>query len=222
MYTGFFNDDLSNFEINNETQKMYMYNYAIRNVVDIKSYVDLMLKYFDDDKFIMYSDELKYFSQRSNSNKNEEEYLLYIQPLLDKIDSKMINSLLYSNNGKSIFEDQNIDLYNFIVSNRDSYLSQKRFFSLYGFKRFDNILCNENGSKIYELINAIEKIYNFSNLNEFFISDDNVIDALYKSLMNDRVNCRIKYNPDKDRTKEMALRHFEYRLYGYLHRLREN
>ena len=218
MYSGLLGEDDKTFEIDKDNNQILLYGRPFFKLVDIPEYVDLMLRYFEDTNFYIDKQMLEYHSKDLSK---VEQYNQYIKPIIDRIDEEENKNLNVTENGNSIFDSINDDLFTFIKSNHDSYIRKHQFFSIYGYDSFDNILIQNDPIAIYQLSETISSIYNISNLRDFFVADLDVIEKLYSSLYEDRLNNRKKYNVNLDRDKEMRLRELEVNLHGYLRKLRE-
>ena len=182
------------------------------NKEEIQDYVSIMLTYFNEDGFEINKEMLRILSSDPGFVK---EYRDYIQPLLDKIEEKELNSLKASETGSDIFETPDANFYEFFRERRDSYITKGQFFSLYGFEKFNNVILKGTPKDIFNLADAIHVVYNFGNLSDFLAADYAIVDKIWNSLKKDREEGRKIYNSENSRTREIALRRIERDLHEY-------
>lgn len=133
--------------------------------VNINEYVDLMLKYTDDEGFVLTSDMLRLLSESYDFAK---QYRSYIQPLLDWINKQELAKLEKTDEGYDAFDIDSEELYIFFRDRRNSYITKKRFLSLYGYEDIMEYIRNSSVKGLLNFADALNAVYNFGNLRDFF------------------------------------------------------
>lgn len=188
------------------------------NEVNINEYVGLMLRYTDDEELLLTSDMLRLLSENYDFAKR---YRAYIQPLLDWINKKELAKLEKTDEGYGALDIDGDELYKFFRDRRDSYLTRKRFLSLYSYGDIKKYICNSSVKGLLNFADAISAVYNFVNLRDFFSEDYNTVNMIWTELKNDRESGRQIYNKEKSRTREIALRRLESCFKKYRNQLRD-
>ena len=186
--------------------------------IRIDDYVELMIKYFDDDVVEINRDMLRMLTTDA---KFAKEYRQYIQPIIDIIEEREIRKLKTSDEGIDLLTIDNKDLFEEFRTRKDKYLNRGQFLSLYGFDTINVIIENGDPKTIFNLADAINVVYSFGNLRDFFASDYEIVNKIWTSLKEDREEHRKTYNKEKSRTKEIALRRIEADFLKYRNSLRD-
>lgn len=193
-------------------------NYNSWNQENIDEYVNLMMKYTEDDDFSITDEMLRVLSEDLSYI---QEYKGYIKPLLDWIHNKELSDLKKSDGGKDAFEIKGSELYSFFQGRRDTYLTKRQFLSLYGYNSIESKIKESETKYLWELADAIHTVYNFGNLRDFFSEDYDTVNQIWQDLKKDRETGRSRFNPLKERTREMALRRLETDFESYRNQLRD-
>ena len=193
-------------------------NYNSWNQENIDEYVNLMMKYTEDDDFSITDEMLRVLSEDLSYI---QEYKGYIKPLLDWIYNKELSDLKKSDGGKDAFEIKGSELYSFFQGRRDTYLTKRQFLSLYGYNRIESKIKESETKYLWELADAIHTVYNFGNLRDFLSEDYDTVNQIWQDLKKDRETGRSRFNPLKERTREMALRRLETDFESYRNQLRD-
>lgn len=188
------------------------------NQENIDEYVNLMMKYTEDDDFSITDEMLRVLSEDLSYI---QEYKGYIKPLLDWIYNKELSDLKKSDGGKDAFEIKGSELYSFFQGRRDTYLTKRQFLSLYGYNRIESKIKESETKYLWELADAIHTVYNFGNLRDFLSEDYDTVNQIWQDLKKDRETGRSRFNPLKERTREMALRRLETDFESYRNQLRD-
>lgn len=118
----------------------------------------------------------------SNDKKFIKDYNEIVKPLFDIIDEK-------NNKEKKIDNSRLVNraLWNesfelFCQNHRDEYMKDKKFLSYMEAARFIEQLKNANVQQITFFTYGLKAVYNFSNLNDYFVSDSSVLNEIIKQL----------------------------------------
>ena len=136
--------------------------------IDYKKYIDFMKLRLEKKE-----DEFKRENLHVLSDNNGfiAEYMKIIQPLLLIIDNKERIEKEAINKSLQIGESWGGDFYKGCCDNKQSYLSNRKFFFYLEPEKIIMCIKNSNVKDIYLLINGINEVYSFSNLNDFFKAD---------------------------------------------------
>lgn len=186
--------------------------------VDINEYVKLMLGYLDNGEVTITPDMLRLFSDDLVFVK---KYKGYIQPLLDWINTKELAKLQKSESCNDILGLESDRLYAFFSEHRDIYYSKRKFLSLYGYEKIEDMITKSIVKKLMIFADTIRLVYNTANLRDFFSEDYNTIYRIWVDLKTDRENGRELFNPNRERTREIALRRLEKDFSDYEEKLRD-
>lgn len=185
---------------------------------NINEYVDLMLKYTEDEKFVMTSEMLRLISENYDIAKR---YRSYIQPLLDWINKQELSKLEKTDEGYDVLDIDSEELYKFFSDRRDLYITNRRFLSLYGYEGIEEYIKNGSAKDLLNLADALSTVYHFGNLRDFFSEDFYTVNRVWSDLKSDRENDRKLFNNVKSRTREIALRRLEICFEKYRNQLRD-
>lgn len=180
------------------------------NSIDIKSYVDLMLKYFEDSHFEIDRQTLRMLS---DDKVFAQEYKYYIKPLLSKIDEKEVKNLKKTDDGQDVFLKWDDALLEFCRNHKNDYMERRSFLSLYD--DIDKKIETANSKELFSFGDAVNVVYSFSNLRDVFREDFSTVSKIYLLLKEDRESGRQLTNKTKSRTKEIALRRLEIDFHKY-------
>ncbi len=193
-------------------------NYVPWDQENIDEYVNLMMQYTKEDDFSVTEDMLRVLSEDLSL---VQEYKRHVKPLIEWVHNKELSELKKSDGGQDAFEINGEELYNFFKGRRDTYLLKRQFLSLYGHDRIECKIKESKTQYLLELAGAIGAVYNFGNLREFFPDDYEVVNQIWLDLKKDRETDRSRFNPAKERTKEMALRRLENDFESYRNKLQD-
>lgn len=189
------------------------------NEIKIDDYVALMIKYFDGDDVEITRDMLRMLTTDARF---ANEYRHYVQPILDKIKDCEVRRLKMSEEGINLLDKNGNNLFEIFKARKNQYMSMGRFLTLYGFDVINEVLLVGDAREVFNLADAINVVYSFRNLREFFASDYEIVNKIWISLKADREKDRIVYNKEKSRTKEIALRRIESDFLKYRNSLSDS
>ena len=193
-------------------------NYDLWDQEDIDEYVNLMMKYTEDEDFSISDDMLRVISEDRSS---VEEYKRHVKLLLEWIRNKELSDLKRTDGGEDVFEIKGSELQNFFQSHRDAYITKRKFLSLYGYDRIERKIRESETEYLWEMSDAIRKVYKCGVLGEFLSEDYDTVNRIWQDLANDRETDRSRFNPHRERTREMALRRLETDFELYRNQIRD-
>lgn len=168
--------------------------------IDISSYVELMLKYLEDDENAFTEDVLRMIS---SDKQFVYEYRNNISPLITKLNAKATRETITNEKGESIIEmEWNEDFAEFCISKQSSFMSRRRFLSLVDTNDLIKKISMASAEELFHLSYAIKGVYSFGNLSDVFSSDDECVKIICEYLNSHKEG---SLNAEKSRTKEMAL-----------------
>ena len=211
-------DDINNTETSESAIGQVDLVYSLWPKSNIDEYVKLMFRYTEDERFDIDKEMLRLLTEDANIAK---QYRRYIQPLLDWINERDLINLKRSKEGIEIIE-LNTDSWDSVFRDkRDTYMTNKQFLSLYGYEMIEKKLKESSAKDMNNISDAIHTVYNFGNLRDFFSKDYATVNRVWIDLKNDRENDRSEFNPEKSRTREIALRRLEKDFEKYRNILRD-
>ena len=187
--------------------------------ISIEDYVELMIKYFDEDDVEITREMLRMLTTDARFAK---EYRHYVQPILDKIKDREVRKLKMYEEGINLLNKNGNSLIEIFKAHKNQYMSMGQFLTLFGFDAINEVLLVGDAGEVFNLAEAINVVYSFGNLRDFFASDYEIVNKLWTSLKADREKGRIEYNKEKSRTKEIALRRVEADFMKYRNSLSDS
>ena len=184
--------------------------------VNITEYIELMLKYTEEENFVLTKDMLSFYTENLIYAR---KYKTYIYPLIEWVNKNELSKLMNTEEG-DIFDTDIRDLEGLLRKRRDSYLQKECFLSLYGHERIEQKINNSSADEIMDMANAFQVVYN-GGFNSFLSADYETINKIWYDLKNDREKGRNLFNPQKSRTREIALRRLEKDFDNYRKQLRK-
>lgn len=185
--------------------------------IDIPPYVELMISNLDQESDAN-KDSLRLLNDDSVI---ADKYNEYVQPLYDAVTEKELNELKISKENEEVLLLDGDNLIKLFKERRDQFLGENRFLSLYGYERIEKRICEKSTEEIYMLLEAINKVYNFGNLRDFFADDYDTVYKIWSDLSDDRINGRTTFNEQRSRTREIALITLEERFKVLCNKLRD-
>ena len=186
--------------------------------IRIEDYINLMIKYFDGDDVEITKEMLRMLTTDA---KFAKEYRQYIQPIIARIEEREIQKLKTSDEGIDLLKEHNSDLFEEFRARKDKYLARGQFLTLYGYDTVSEIIANGDPKTVFNLADAINVVYSFGNLRDFFANDYEIVNKIWSSLKAAREGKRETYNKEKSRTKEIALRRIEADFLKYRNSLKD-
>lgn len=128
---------------------------------------------------------------------NEDKIIQAIQESNKKVNKKCINSLLNKDNWGEMF-------YSYIKKNESEYLNKRGYLEIIDVDKITDNIKQKNIANIYDFKYALDKMYGFSNVREYYENDYDVLKELYNTVKNikqedrirqraiDLVTCRLK------------------------------
>ncbi len=168
--------------------------------IDISEYIGIMITNIEcSDKKI--SPEA--FRIVSDDKRSVYEYKKLIKPITDLIESKKIEALvIISDSGESFTKSEWDDGFISICKEKENeFINSGKFLSLFELSEVIEKIKNSSTEKIYNFISAIRTVYSFSNLADVFLEDSAIINSILGNIENEPE----VLNPEKSRTKEIAL-----------------
>lgn len=180
--------------------------------VNISEFIQLMVSYFDDREFTLTSEMIRVLAEDKQFAYN---YRVLTMPLLEMIEKHNISIASKDNNGVPISDiSWDASLVAVCRDKRNDFINQGKFLSLFDYTKLIENVSNASSGEIYNFCDALKKVYSFSDLNDIFASD---LDIVNRILVYIEENYNEKINTEKSRTKEIAF----VRLLGDLKRYRK-
>ena len=182
---------------------------------NISEFVDLMVKYFDDPRFVITKETIRAIS--------DDQYFMYnyrelTMPLIGKIEQAERDKILAGEQGTTLCEmmwDNSFE--QFCYDSKDEFANQGRFLSLFEYHKFIERLGKASSEEVHCFCNAVKRVYHFSNLWDIFSADSEIANKIFDYVCE---NINGDLNKDKSRTKEIALRRFKFDISQYKRVLR--
>ena len=129
---------------------------------NISEFVDLMVKYFDDPRFVITKETIRAIS--------DDQYFMYnyrelTMPLIEKIEQAERDKILAGEQGTTLCEmmwDNSFE--QFCYDSKDEFANQGRFLSLFEYHKFIERLGKASSEEVHCFCNAVKRVYHFSNL----------------------------------------------------------
>lgn len=138
------------------------------NGIDYKQYVDLMKFRLDQEENELKSENLRVLS---DDREFVAEYMKIAQPLLLVLENKERKAKEVINSSLQINKSWGDVFYKGCYDNTQNYLSDKKFFFYLEPEKIIGCIKDSSVKDLYLLLDGINEVYNFSNLNEFFKAD---------------------------------------------------
>lgn len=177
--------------------------------IDFDSYIDIMIDNVNKNEE---SIDERYFEFLSENSEQTQEYDKLIKPLMEVIQKKnysWINKLDIYFTGKELWNDNFINLCDQYAND---FLKKRKFLSCYDISNVNTKIEKAKTKEIYNFIDGIKKVYNFSNLSDFYISDIENISKLLSDIRN--------VEDSTNKTKSMAINRLREDLEMYLDNLK--
>ena len=178
--------------------------------INIKEFVELMVAYFDDHKFTLTKDMIRVLAEDKQFT---YDYRMLTLPLLEMVDQHRISEVSKDEDGNLISDlpwDESLRFK--LKDNSDKYLNQGRFLSLFDYDKLKDHIVKASASEIYYFCDALRSVYSFSNLNDAYSSDLEIVSKVYTFV---EENYGKHINSEKSRTKEIAFKRLREDLRKY-------
>lgn len=129
--------------------------------------------------------------------------------VIQKKNYSWINKLDIYFTGKELWNDNFINLCDQYAND---FLKKRKFLSCYDISNVNTKIEKAKTKEIYNFIDGIKKVYNFSNLSDFYISDIENISKLLSDIRN--------VEDSTNKTKSMAINRLREDLEMYLDNLK--
>lgn len=180
------------------------------NKIDIASYVELMVKCLEDPDFNLTKDMLRVLTE---DKQFAYTYRQLIMPLIEKVEKKELQDALQGIHADSILGMKwDDDFEEYCYESRLEFYKLGRFLSLFNLNELTNKLANADTEEVYHFSNSVKKVYYFSNLNDIYSLDYEIVKALRDYISSNIDNL---LNKNKSRTKAIWLKQFEDNLKKY-------
>ena len=136
--------------------------------IDYKQYVDLMKLRLEQKEDEFKSEGLHVLS---DDKAFVAEYMKIAQPLILVMENKEREAKEAINESLQIDKSWGDVFYKKCCDNRQNYLSDKKFFFYLEPEKIIRCIKDSSVKDLYSLLNGINEVYNFSNLNDFFKAD---------------------------------------------------
>lgn len=174
--------------------------------INISEFVELMVKYFENESFQLNERQLRIISENKQF---VYDYRQIIMPLIEKINRKQEHKAITNNNGLSITDMKwNDEFEKFCIEKRTEFATQGKFLSLFEYNKLIDRFNNTDifPAEIHCFCNAMRKVYSYSNISDVFATDREIVRKLYNYISD---NLSTNLNPNKSRTKEIALKRLQ-------------
>lgn len=173
---------------------------------DYKDFVELM-----EQKLKVYTEEFepRYLEILSDNAEFVEKYNQIVKPLFEILENKEKGEKKDNNDFLCSQEAWDDNFGKRCEEHREEYLCDNKFFYYIEPEKFIDQLQNAKVINIYNFMNGVRKVYNFSNLNEFFKSDVPNIKCILDYIDVEKMN-------QGKKTRNMALVKLKSKLQEYL------
>lgn len=191
-------------------EKELAHSYADWDRFEIPQFVDRMVSYFDDREFVLTNEMIRVLSEDKQYAYN---YRLFTEPLRDMIKEHDLKMSFNNASGMSISDiPWDGSLGNMFKEKKQEFIRQGRFFSLLDYSKITSHILSATAQEIHVFCDAIKCVYSFSDLVSVFSEDLESLDSVI-SFIDENVGKKI--NPEKSRTKEIAIRRLYVDLKKY-------
>jgi hypothetical protein len=170
--------------------------------VSMDDYIDLMTKNIYEGGV----DSASRFGIWHSLDTHDDKNAIYYKKIGEAINRIKISNLICGLNGCLESVDWGDKIENFVQKHREDFLNQNRFLSLFeSVLAISNHVKESNSKQIRSLHHAIENVYSFSNLRDFFIPDQIFVSELLSELK------QLEFG-DNLNTKKVALKYLIIKL----------
>lgn len=185
--------------------------------INISEFVELMIKYFEDKDFQLNERMLRIISE---DKQFVYDYRQIIMPLIEQINQNQEYKVISNDNGLSITDMKwNDEFKKTCIEKRLEFAEQGKFLSLFEYDKVIDKLEDEDitPAEIHCFCSALRKVYNYSNISDVFSSDYEMIESIHNYISE---NICTTLNPNKSRTKKIALKKLLSDISMYSNQLR--
>lgn len=192
-------------------KEVVRHQYEDWEIYDISEFIDLMVEYLNESENKLTKEMICVLSE---DKEFAYEYRCLTMPLIEMIERDELDDAIVDENGTKIFDMQwNEQLEVFCKNNSLEFQKQGKFLSLFEYNKLIEKFKLASPKEISFFCDAVENVYSFSNLVDFYSVDYEIVKAICKYKME-------SLNENKSRTKEIALRRLQADMCKYANLLK--
>lgn len=123
------------------------------------------------------------FSSYDGESNIIKRYREEMKPIFDQIESEKLKKRMdiYTGLNTCVWDEAYVQM---CRNNRDLFLQDKKFLASFDVNNYEKRIQSASAREVYCLLNAIKEVYNFDNIDEWFIADAENLDVMLKHTIN--------------------------------------